>query len=167
VLAYFFVADLFSTAERQLAEYRKQNLEMKARVEDLRDRKNRYDIIKLNIQDPHGALDILEKISAFEFIPGNVTLIGFEYKKEESVKVTGHAKAIADVNKMETALRATNFFEFVQQDQGSNSSIRLPNRPDPVISYSITGVLPKREVKKSAPAGKPAASEEEADDDLK
>lgn len=165
VLAYFYVADLFASNQRLLDMYMAKNKEYKERVADLQDRKQRYQIIKDNIQDPHGALDIFEKISSFEFIPKKVTLTSFDYKKEESVKIEGNAKTIKDINDMETALKATNFFDSVQQDQGSVASISLRGREQQVFKFSITCVLPKlkTEMKKSSTASKPSktAAEEE------
>ncbi|MCX7018703.1 MAG: pilus assembly protein PilM [bacterium] len=158
LLAYICVSDLFARQQEQLRNYIEKNRDMKSRVEDLEGKKTRWEIINRYVRDEHGALDIIEKISDFPHIPDRVTITRFEYKKEESVKVVGHAKSIADVNKMETALRATNFFENVTQDQGSNRPVRLPNRPDQVLEYSITATFPKRETRKPS-AGQAAKNQ--------
>ncbi|AXA36418.1 MAG: hypothetical protein D6691_07295 [Candidatus Hydrogenedentota bacterium] len=144
ILAYFYVYDLFARQHELLELYRAKNKEMKSRVEDLEAKKKKLDIIRQYIQDKHGALDIIEKISSFDFIPERVTITRFEYKKDESVKIEGHAKTLPDINRFESALKATGFFESVVQDQGSNKPTRLPNRLDPVLAYSITCTFPKR-----------------------
>ncbi|MCX7626563.1 MAG: pilus assembly protein PilM [Candidatus Sumerlaeaceae bacterium] len=157
VLAYVYVWDLFARQGELLEIYQQKNREMKTRVEDLEEKKKKLEIIRRYIQDKHGALDIIERISSFEFIPERVTLTRFEYRKDEAVKIEGHAKTIADINRFDAELKKTGIFESVVQDQGSNNPIRLPNRPDPVLQFQITCTFPKRAPEKAA--SKQAAAE--------
>lgn len=149
VLTYIYVWDLFSRQNELLQVYQQKNREMKTRVQDLEEKKKKLEIIRRYIQDKHGALDIIERISAFDFIPDRVTLTRFEYRKDEYVKIEGHAKTIADINRLDAELKKTGIFESVVQDQGSNKPIRLPNRPDPVLQFQITCSFPKRAPEKS------------------
>lgn len=167
VLAYVYVWDLFARQGELLEIYQQKNREMKTRVEDLEEKKKKLEIIRRYIQDKHGALDIIERISSFEFIPDRVTLTRFEYRKDEAVKIEGHAKTIADINRFDAELKKTGIFESVVQDQGSNKPIRLPNRPDPVLQFQITCTFPKRAPDKSAQkqgAAEKATKEEAAAD---
>lgn len=149
-LAYLWVWDLFQRQNELLEAYKRKNREMKERVQDLESKKKKLEIIRRYIQDKHGALDIIERISSFDFIPERVTLTRFEYRKDEAVKIEGHAKTIADINRLEAELKKTGIFESVVQDQGSNKPIRLPNRPDPVLQYQMTCTFPKRTTKNEA-----------------
>lgn len=144
VLGYVYVWDLFARQTELLELYQRKNKEMKTRVEDLESKKKKLEIIRRYIQDKHGALDIIERISSFDFIPDRVTLTRFEYRKDEAVKLEGHAKTIADINRLEAELKKTGIFESVVQDQGSNKPVRLPNRPDPVLQFQMTCTFPKR-----------------------
>jgi type IV pilus assembly protein PilM len=166
VLAFIYVSDLFTRQQQMLDNYRTHNKDMKPRVEDLEGKKTKLDIIQRYIQDKHGALDIIEVVSAFDFVPDRVTVTRFEYKKEEAVKLEGHAKTLPDVNRLESALKQTGFFDSVMQDQGSNKPVRLPNRTDQVLGYSITCTFPKRGTKNASTKAAPAAvknGEESAD----
>jgi hypothetical protein len=142
------VSDVFRRQQELLTEYKQKNREMKTRVADLDDKETRLNIIKTYVQDKHGALDMLEHISELPFIPERVTLTSFEYQKEETVKIAGHAKTLPDINTMEKAVSDTRFFDKVVQDSGTGKPTRIGNRPDQVLIYSITATLPKREVKR-------------------
>lgn len=158
VLTYMWVKDTFERLNNQLSDYRGKNVQMRDRVEDLKDRQLRVNLLRQNVSDKHGALDILEAISKFPFIPKDVTLKRFEYKKGEEVRVVGNAKQLADANKMEQALRDTKFFENVAQDKSSYKPEKLPGRGDAtVLEYAIVCTFPKRDAKKAA---KPAAAKE-------
>lgn len=173
VLGYLYVSDLFTRQDQLLQEYRKQNVEMKDRVADLEAKKAKLQIIRTYIQDKRGPLDVLNKISEFPFIPEKVTMTRIEYRKfaegasEDGVKVAGYAMALPDINKMQLALQSMEtddgekFFESVTQDQGSNQPVRLPNRPQQVLGYSMTCSFPKKALKKTA---KKAAAKKESSD---
>jgi type IV pilus assembly protein PilM len=150
LLGYMYVSKVFTAKNELLVAYIEKNREMKSRVDDLRAKEVRLDIIRRFIQDEHGALDVLERISAFNFIPSQVTLTGIEYKKEEYIKLRGHAKTLPDVNRMRLELEQTGFFQSVALDDGSNKPVRLPNRADQVLEWYITATFPKRDAKKGA-----------------
>lgn len=167
VLGYFYVSDTFTRERSLLAEYRQNNKEMKSRVEELQSKETRLNIIRKYVQERHGALDVLEKISEFPFIPERVTLTHFEYRKfgsegDEGVKIMGHARSIADVNKMQQQLEETGYFDSVSQDPGSGGWVSLPFRSEKVISYQLTGKFKKEtktDSKKTAPSGAPTKVE--------
>jgi type IV pilus assembly protein PilM len=159
VLGYFHARDLFLRQEEKLQYYRDKNKEYKTRVDDLDAKETRLNIIRTYIQDRHGALDILEQISKFKFIPEKVTLTRFEYRKEETVKVEGHARTLPDVNTMEAAIEKLGFFETVAQDSGSMKVEKLPNRAEQSLRYSITATLPKREAKQPKPSSSASGSQ--------
>lgn len=170
ILAYIWIWDAFARQSELLEIYKQKNREMKERVEDLQSKKKKLEIIRRYIQDKHGALDILERISSFEFIPERVTLTRFEYQKDETVKIEGHARTLPDINRFESELKKTQIFESVVQDQGSNKPIRLPNRTEPVLQFQMTCTFPKRQTKSPPPAKKESqtkatASEEDSGDD--
>ena len=151
-LSYVYVANAFADRKALLASYAAKNKEMKTRVADLKAKETRLDIISRFIQDEHGALDILERISSFSFIPSQVTLLRVEYRKEEYIKITGHAKTLPDVNRMKNEIEQTGFFQSVTLDEGSNKQVKLQNRTDQVLEYYITATFPKRGAKRGAAA---------------
>ena len=157
LLGYMYVSKEFTAKNELLAAYVEKNREMKSRVDELRAKETRLDIIRRFIQDEHGALDVLERISAFNFIPSQITLTGVEYKKEEYIKLRGHAKTLPDVNKMRLELEQTGFFQSVSFDEGTNKPVRLPNRADQVLEWYITATFPKRDARKAARPATPAA----------
>ncbi len=159
LLLFVWLYDVFARQTELLDLYRQKNREMKERVEDLEMKKKKLEIIRRYIQDKHGALDIIERISSFDFIPDRVTLTRFEYRKDEAVKIEGHAKSLADINRFEAELKKTGIFESVVQDPGSNKPVRLPNRPDPVLQLQMTCTFPKRSVASAETASKKTDSQ--------
>ena len=141
-------------------EVEEKNRQMKERVEDLENKRKKLEIIRRYIQDKHGALDIIDKISSFEFIPDRVTLTRFEYQKDEAVKIEGHAKTLADINRLDAELKKTGIFESVIQDQGSNKPVRLPNRAEAVLQFQMTCTFPKRNQPTKSSAGSRATRTE-------
>jgi type IV pilus assembly protein PilM len=160
VLAFLWVWELFSRQSELLAQYEEKNRQMKERVEDLENKRKKLEIIRRYIQDKHGALDIIDKISSFEFIPDRVTLTRFEYQKDEAVKIEGHAKTLADINRLDAELKKTGIFESVVQDQGSNKPVRLPNRAEAVLQFQMTCTFPKRNQPTKSSAGSHATRAE-------
>lgn len=161
VCGYILVSNTLRGQQDLLSKYRDRNQSDKSRVAELEMKETRLKIIRNYVQERHGALDVLEKISGIPFIPERVTLTQFVYdkpggKSDEIVKIKGHAKSIADVNKMEQALEELGFFETVEQDQGSGNWV--PLRQEKVLAYSMTAKFKKdakaKADKKMTPAPK-------------
>jgi type IV pilus assembly protein PilM len=151
ILAFVYVNDLFKEQADLISFYKEKNGSMKKRVEVLETKKTRLNIIRQFVQDEHGALDVLERVSSFKFIPENVTLSQFSYEKDDQVKIAGYAKSYPNVNEMISALQKTGFFDSVTQDPGSVKPRPLPGRgSEQVYEYAITATLKKREDKKAA-----------------
>ena len=158
-LGFVWVSDALARQERRVEELTKANGEMKVRVADLKAKKLRNDIVNQYIRDRHGPVEILDAVSSdtlFSFIPRNVTLKGFDYSKSETVKFTGYALTLPDANKMSQALERlsdgkSKFFEKVEESEGHNRLVRLPNRgAAEVLEMNINCVLPKRKKPKAA-----------------
>lgn len=143
IAGYLYATVTFDRMEDSIREYRDANLDLRPLVADLEAKKMRLDIIRQFVSSQRGALEILEQISSFDLIPGRVTLTRYEFQRDDQVKITGHARTIADVNRLQSALENLNIFDTVQQDEGSNKPVTLANRTERVIEYSITSRLPR------------------------
>jgi Tfp pilus assembly protein PilN len=145
LLAYLLVAQRITHMRDTIAEYKERNQALSKVAADLVAKQQRNQIVRNYIRGQSTPVEILNHISEFEIIPDKVTLTRFEYKKDEYVKVSGHALDIQGVNAMESALRQTGLFTRVSQDQGSNAPIQLPNRgkDGTVLQFSITCELAK------------------------
>lgn len=164
VLAFILVYDMFKRQEELVEFYRGKNLQMRDRVQVLNTKRTRLNLIRQFVQDEHSALDVLERISSFPFIPENVTLQSLNYIKDDQVKVAGYAKTYPHMNEFKAALDKTGFFEKVEEDAGSVKASPLPGRgkETPVYQFSLTAVLKKRDAKPGATGGaRPAAADEE------
>jgi type IV pilus assembly protein PilM len=158
VLAYLFISDRFAQQRETLEFLRGRNAEMKQQVAELESKRTRLDIMERFIKDSHGALKVMDKISGFDFIPSSVTITRFEYKKDEEIKIQGHAKSFPDTNRMRSELERTGFFESVSFDEGSGKSRVLPSRSEPIFEYFITCRFAKRAPSKGGKAARPAAA---------
>jgi type IV pilus assembly protein PilM len=153
-LAYFYMSDVFNTKRAMFEELVGANNRDKARVTDLQAKRQRLDIIKQNVQDDQGALDVLEKLSKLEYIPEKVTMTRFEYKKADYVKVSGHAKDLESANLLVAALRnmasesGGRYFEDARLDESNRKQLRGRGSAE-VLEWSATAVFPKKEKKKA------------------
>lgn len=149
-MAYMYTSEMFNSRRALLEEYTEKNREDKARVTDLAAKKDRLRIIRENVADDQGALDVLEKISTLEFVPSKVALTSFEYKKADRVRLSGHARALPDANALAAELRKTNYFEDAKVEDPVSEKLR--NRGDTeVLSFSITAPFPKAAKTKTPP----------------
>jgi type IV pilus assembly protein PilM len=155
-MGYWYMADVFESKRELLSEYIDRNAKDKKRVSDLESKKQRLEIIRSNVQEDQGALDVLEKISELPLIPAKVTLLRFEFKKGDYVKIQGHAKDLASANQIVAELRKMQtsqgrlYFDpaEVKMDEGSLA----PKTPrgkgtDTVLEYSVTAPFPKKKKK--------------------
>ncbi len=161
VLVWLLVSDAFNKQDEITALLQSKNREMKDSVAELESKRQRLDIMQKYIKDSHGALTILDAISGMEMVPKDATLTRFEYRKDDEVKMQGHTRTFADINKLRNALEKTGFFASVSLDEGSNKPRVLPNRTEPVFEFFMTAKFAKRAVKKGkAAAGATAARAE-------
>ena len=158
ILAYLFISDRFTRQRNTLEFLNTRNAEMKQQVAGLESKRTRLDIMEKFIKDSHGALKVLDRISGFDFIPASVTLTRFEYKKDDEVKIQGHAKSFPDTNRMRAELERTGFFESVAFDEGSGKSRILPSRSEPIFEFFITAKFAKRALGKGGKAAPRAAT---------
>lgn len=150
-LTYMHLSNSFAAQRDLRAEYVQRNEEIRPRVSELKAKEDRLQLIKDFVQDQHGALEVLERVSAFSFIPAQATVTRIEYRKEEYLKVAGHAKTLPDVNRMRLELEQTGFFASVTLDEGSNKPTRIAGPDsDQVLEYYITATFPKRTERQAA-----------------
>jgi Tfp pilus assembly PilM family ATPase/Tfp pilus assembly protein PilN len=140
ILAYGLVAQRINHMRETTEALSEANQSLSTVAAELQAKQTRNQIVRNYIRGNSSPVAILDQISLFDIIPEKVTLTRFEYKKDEYVKVIGHARDIQAVNAMESSLRQTGLFTKVSQDQGSNAPVQLPNRgkDGTVLQYSMT-----------------------------
>lgn len=140
VLAVLLVFQRLQFMTQSTEALRELNASLATEAADLEAKQTRNQIVRNYIRGNSGPVEILDLISQFDIIPERVTLTRFEYKKDEFVKLSGHALNIQGVNAMESALRQMGIFSRVSQDQGSNAPTTLPNRgrDGTVLQWSMT-----------------------------
>jgi Tfp pilus assembly protein PilN len=145
ILGYIFLAQHMNHMRQTIEAYQEKNRSLSSVAADLEAKQARNQIVRRFLGARSTPMEVLNQISNFDFIPDKVTLTRVEYKKDEYVKLTGHALDIAGVNAMESALRQTGLFSKVSQDQGSNAPVQLPNRgkDGTVLQFSITCEIEK------------------------
>jgi len=150
VLGYVYLMDMFSLKRGQLEDLVSQNKKDKARVTDLNAKRERLRIIKENVQDEQGALDVLERLSSNKLIPEKATLTSFEYKRGDHVTVEGDAKDLATANQIVSDLKATGYFVDGNLDNTDPNKILRGRPPIPVLGWAATWTFPKPEKNKSS-----------------
>ncbi|MGI8906442.1 MAG: pilus assembly protein PilM [Candidatus Sumerlaeaceae bacterium] len=166
-MGYMYMSDKFEQKRDMLSELLDRNAKDKTRVGDLESKKQRLEIIRSNVQEDQGALEVLEKLSELSLVPSKVTLTRFEYKKGDFVKVQGHAKDLSSANQVVAELRKMQtpdgrlYFDEAKMDDNSLAT-RNPRGKgtDAVIEYSATATFPKKKKKTSSQSSEAAASEE-------
>ncbi len=162
-LGYLHLSDTFARKQDLLDQLLDQNRADKARVDDLRTKKERLRIISENVQDDRGALAVLGIISEKAYIPENLAIREFDYKRGDFVKMSGDAKDLPAVNQFVSDMRHTGFFA----EAGLDPNGIEPNRPlrgrggATVTGWRATFTFPKPE-RRPARSSRPAA---ERDDD--
>jgi len=159
VAGYVYLSDAFTTKRGLLTDLEARNRKDKARVEDLRMKKERLRIIRENVQDDKGALDVLRFISEKEYFPDTVALTTFDYKRGDYVKMQGHAKDLKAANQLVTDMRNTGFFEEAKLDS-TEANVTLRGRPPlAVLGWNATFTFPKPQKPKPKSTKKPADEE--------
>jgi type IV pilus assembly protein PilM len=156
-MGYWYMADMFESKRELLSEYIDRNTKDKKRVTDLVSKKQRLEIIRQNAQEDQGAWDVLEKISELTaIIPAKATLLRFEFKKGDYVKIQGHVKDLVSANQLLAELRKmqTNdgklYFDpaEVKLDEGSFAPKTPRGRgTETVLEYAVTAPFPKKKKK--------------------
>jgi Tfp pilus assembly protein PilN len=138
-----YLSDAFARKRELLEELGDRNRADSARVKDLRTKKERLRIIKENVQDDRGALDVLRIISEKPYIPEKVTLTSFDYKRGDYVKLTGDAKDLPSANQLVNDLRNTGFFtDATLNDVVANKPLRGRGNAT-VTGWTATFTFPK------------------------
>ncbi len=162
VVGYMYLSDAFSRKRALLNQLEDQNRADSARVSDLRTKKERLRIIKENVQDDRGAIDVLRILSEKEYFPEEVSLSTFDYKRGDFVKLQGDATDLQNANQLVNDMRNTGFFESATLDNTDPNKI-LRGRPEiPVLGWSATFAFPKP-VKPKAKSKRSSQGEDELD----
>lgn len=105
--------------------YDEQNKKAKPIVDEITDKKTKLKIIEDYVEDKYSPLVILNEISKYsDLIPSKVSIINFEYKKNQIVSIDGWAITIAELNKFENKLRSSGIFEEVQVIDRTNEDFK-------------------------------------------
>lgn len=161
IAGYVYLSDTFARKRNLMDDLTTRNRADKARVEDLRTKKDRLRIIRENVQDDSGALDVLRILSDKEYIPEKVAMTVFDYKRGDYVKMEGDAKDLPAVNELINDMRNTGFFANTSLDNVT------PNKPlrsrggATVTGWKATFTFPKPE----APKKKSSSSRREETED--
>lgn len=164
IAGYIYLSDAFARKRNLMDDLTARNRADKARVEDLRTKKDRLRIIRENVQDDRGALDVLRILSDKEYIPEKVALTVFDYKRGDYVKLEGDAKDLPAVNELINDMRNTGFFAETSLDNVT------PNKPlrsrggATVTGWKATFTFPKPEKPKKKSSS--SSRREETEDGL-
>ena len=142
-LLYVWASDAVARQREGLAMLKDKNRDMKSQVDELESMRSRLQIMEKSFKDSHSALKILDDISGLAMIPDTITLTRFEYKKDDEVKIQGHAKTFADINRFRMELEKMGFFSDVKQDEGSGKPKLLPRRVEPIFEFLMTAKFAK------------------------
>ncbi len=143
VLLFLWASDAVTRQREGLALLKDKNRDMKTQVDELESMKSRLQIMEKSFKDSHSALKILDDISGLAMIPETITLTRFEYKKDDEVKIQGHAKTFADINRFRMELEKMGFFSEVKQDEGSGKPRVLQRRTEPIFEFFMTAKFAK------------------------
>ncbi|MCX7765414.1 MAG: pilus assembly protein PilM [Candidatus Sumerlaeia bacterium] len=141
ILSVIYLYQQITYRERLLNWYLEQNKKLSPAVTELTDKGKKLAIIQKHLRDKRSALAILDAISQFEFIPQRVSLTNFQYEKDASVQLNGHALSIPDLNLFESSLDKTGFFTSVTTKQRSTTT--LPGRSQEIYAFTIVCELKK------------------------
>ncbi|MFH0793399.1 MAG: pilus assembly protein PilM [bacterium] len=117
VLALLTAHRFISGRDQLLAAYEEQITEMKPVVESLMDQETKYKIIRRELGDRASALAILNTISGLPYVPDKVAVTEFDYKKNEELLISGHARDLRDLHTFINDLEKTGFFDAVEIKQ--------------------------------------------------
>ncbi len=141
ILTVIYLYQQITYRERLLNWYLEQNKKLSPAVAELTDKGKKLAIIQKHLRDKRSALAILDAISQFEFMPQRVSLTNFQYEKDASVQLNGHALSIPDLNLFESSLEKTGFFSSVTTKQRSTTT--LPGRSQEIYAFTIVCELKK------------------------
>lgn len=141
ILTVIYLYQQITYRERLLNWYLEQNKKLSPAVAELTDKGKKLAIIQKHLRDKRSALAILDAISQFEFMPQRVSLTNFQYEKDVSVQLNGHALSIPDLNLFESSLEKTGFFSSVTTKQRSTTT--LPGRSQEIYAFTIVCELKK------------------------
>ena len=161
VLLYVWASDAIARQREGLALLKDKNREMKTQVDELESMRSRLQIMEKSFKDSHSALKILDDISGLAMIPETITLTRFEYKKDEEVKIQGHAKTFADINRFRMELEKMGFFSDVKQDEGSGKPRLLARRVEPIFEFFMTAKFAKGKALNKRTSERSATTREE------
>ncbi len=165
VAGYMFLSDAFSRKRALLDQIEIQNRADQGRVKDLRTKKDRLRIIRDNVQDDRGAIDVLRILSEKDYFPDQVALTSFDYKRGDFVKLQGDATDLQTANQLVNDLRNTGFFEDARLDNTVPNK-QLRGRPQiPVLGWAATFTFPKP-VKPKPKSSRPAPGSKQKEGDL-
>ena len=117
ILAFLAAHRFFSGRDQLLEEYEEQISKMKPVVERLQDQETKYRIIRRELGDKASALAILNHISGLNYLPDKVAITEFDYKKNEELLISGHARDLRDLHTFINDLEKTGFFDTVEIKQ--------------------------------------------------
>lgn len=146
------------------AAYKDANEQMRPQVKDLREKDKKLTILAAFLDDPSGALPVLNHICGYAGIPGRVSITSVEFEKGKTVKVMGLAAANEDVNSFYDDLKAASLFENVVMRDRKVSEKLGKGRPK-VYEFTFDCVIPEfvaKEKKRDAAKGKQGKAGEAA-----
>lgn len=162
VAGFMYLSDAFARKRALLNQLEDRNRADSARVTDLRTKSDRLRIIRENVQDDKGAIDVLRILSEKVYFPEQVALTSFDYKRGDFVKLQGDATDLQNANKLINDLRSTGFFAEALLDNTVPNKL-LRGRPQiPVLGWAATFTFPKPPPPKSKSA-RPTQGEDELD----
>lgn len=162
-VGYLYLSDTFARKRDLLDELIEQNRADRGRVNDLRTKQERLRIIKENVQDDRGALNVLQIISGKTYIPEKIVLTNFEYKRGDYVKLEGDAKDLPSANQLVNDMRNTGFFAQASLDSTTPNKQLRGRGGATVTGWKATFAFPKPEKPKSTRSAPKKTTEGDTD----
>jgi type IV pilus assembly protein PilM len=137
------------STERQL---RVENLRdaveiLRPQVDELRDKEKQLDIINRYRRDERSALAVLDTISSYPYMPAQVAVTQFDFRKGHAAYIYGHALGIHELNRFITDLQNASFegitiFSEVHLND-MDPGAQLGNGRDKVLGFRLTCNFPE------------------------
>lgn len=133
--AFVHYRDIQST---QFKAYADINGRMTKNVKTLRDKDRKLVIIRRYLNDPNGALPVLESITGSSAVPGRVSIENFDFKRDNKVTIDATAKTIADMNEFIADLEDSGHFLDIRKSDPTQTKL---HRVFSVYSFTLECLL--------------------------
>ncbi|MCE5229433.1 pilus assembly protein PilM [bacterium] len=127
--------------EQKLVAYNQVLDKMRTVAAELKEKKNRLEIIDRYMNDPNNAMAILSNVGNAPEVHSSVSVRGVNYTMAESVTLTGHAKTLLDIQAYVADLgKSTHGTDWVIQSREPQ-----PVNDHAAYSFTVNGTMKTKE----------------------